>query len=234
MTGCGSGPSPSGGSGAPVGTTSTRAGGGDEQRRVVPAVHQRHRAVVVELGEHGGDEVLVAGDRPHHRVEVGGDGGQRLLGERRAAEGAEDRPGHLHRVQPLAPHVADDDAYAVRAGGHLVEVAADERLLRRRDVARGEAHRATSLGSARSRARWAVSAITVMCRSSPSRRTRIHAVRTASPPRPAVSATRSAQSRVPKLWFQNPEKSDSTSASSATAAVRRTLATAPATTAATA
>ena len=111
---------------------------GEEQGWVVPAVEQGHAQVLVELRQDDGDEVLVPGDGGHDVVEVRGDRCQGRLQSGRATEGGENGRGQLYGVEPLAADVTHDDANAVGRLGHFVEIAADERLLRRRHVAGSE------------------------------------------------------------------------------------------------
>ena len=98
---------------------------------MVSAVHQGHGVVVMELGQYGGDEVLVPGDSGHHAVQVGGDRGQGDLHERRPAEGRENRGGHLDGGQAFPADIAHDDPHAVGGVDHFVQVPTHQRFLRR-------------------------------------------------------------------------------------------------------
>ena len=102
------------------------------------AVDEGDAAVVVELGEHGRDEVLLAAHGVHDLVERRRDGAEVGHGERGLPEGADDRGGELDGVQALAPHVTHDHPDAERRRAHLVEIAADERVVGGGHVPRGE------------------------------------------------------------------------------------------------
>jgi hypothetical protein len=74
----------------------------DLHRRVVAAVDERHRAVVVELREHRGDEVLLPADGVDHLVQGHRDRGEIGDGQRRLAERPDDGCRELDGVQPLS------------------------------------------------------------------------------------------------------------------------------------
>ena len=134
--------------------------GVDLHGRVVAAVDEGDGAVVVELGEDGGDEVLLADDRVHELVERRRDGGEvgalgaawRKAPTTAAASWMASRP--LPRTSPTIIRTPKGVVQ------HLVEVAADER------VVRGDMYRAanatwpTECGIARRTARCAASATT--------------------------------------------------------------------------
>jgi hypothetical protein len=94
----------------------------------VPAVEDLdHRAARGQLGEDGGDELLLRRLVAHALLDPRGDLRQvrGLVG--RLAEGAEDHGGGPHRGDPLTLDVPEDDPDAPRGGDHLVEVTADPR-----------------------------------------------------------------------------------------------------------
>src|SRR6185312_16495550 len=113
-----------------------------QQSRWMPAADERILAVVSDLGDGGGDEVLVA--------EIGLDPAVDVLGDLReigdvdggSTEFAEDDGGGAHGRQALAPHVADEHPYRIRTSHDLVEIPADTGLGRSTDIAGREQERA--------------------------------------------------------------------------------------------
>jgi len=72
---------------------------------MVSAVDDVEAAVVVRLGEHRGDEVLVAGHGRHDPVESYRQVAQGRRAGRGLPEGVQDRSGELHRLKALAADV---------------------------------------------------------------------------------------------------------------------------------
>lgn len=112
--------------------------GADEQRRRMAAVEETDDPLVLgDLGEDGRDEPLAefgpaqpVGPPGHADVHPVHQGAQVGFVVRGLAERAKHRRRGLHREQPLAAHVADEQAYPVRGGHGLEEVAADAGLRR--------------------------------------------------------------------------------------------------------
>jgi hypothetical protein len=103
----------------------------------VATVDQLQLAVPTELGQHRGDEVLLAKPWPDAAVQLGGQLYQaRLCGGR--AEAGQRLRGQRHRVQALAFDVADQHAKSLAGHGHVVEVAANQGVLAGRQVAHGQ------------------------------------------------------------------------------------------------
>ena len=145
----GSTPRPRGGEGSSS-TASTSPAGGQQHRRGVAAGDDVEAAVVLDVDEDPGHEVLGVGqvgqdppvDLAGHVRDVAGAGG-------RGPELAEHHGGGADGGEPLAAHVADQQPHARRAADDLVEVAADLGLDRRRQVAGRQRDRAGPRGRGR-------------------------------------------------------------------------------------
>jgi len=110
-----------------------------QQRRVMAAVDNGELAAGVNLGEHRGDEVLLAQVRPDRAADLARHLLYRGQRDRAAPERAQHLPGQHDGIQALAADVADDHPDAAPGGDDLVQVTANRSLTRRGAVAGGDA-----------------------------------------------------------------------------------------------
>ncbi|MDA8045027.1 MAG: hypothetical protein M0Z30_07305 [Actinomycetota bacterium] len=109
-------------------------GTGERHRLRVAAVDQGQGAVLAQLAEHGGDEVLLAEEPGQALLHPLGHLGQGGEPAGRLPERPHHRGPESDGLHPVAPGVADHPPGPGTVGHRLVEVAADPRLLGRRHV----------------------------------------------------------------------------------------------------
>jgi hypothetical protein len=101
----------------------------------VPAVDDAHVARR-ELREYHRDEVLDVHVQRQPGIHLLGEPGQIRLVEHQLAEDGQNRGASAHRVDPFALDIAEDEARSELCHRHVIKVAADQRLGRRRLIVR--------------------------------------------------------------------------------------------------